>query len=239
MYTNLCASLAYRSYNAAEVRSVPYLSMVSSPAERELTRPVLLQRITMVTSFRAKDPRIMDASGLYLILFGFRARLPISFLYSPYYDPSHHQTESYQVSPSHTLPSVSLAYFAALHFKSYQWSLYRLKLLSERFAATARDLELAHAALPPDDDKDGLGGSEVVKVEEMEKWIMEQVGYLERTGKELAKTVEKESGDAYLNMTGPGTIVSAASAKVARGRMWGVGAGVLLCVFGAAQWALS
>lgn len=77
----------------------------------------------------------------------------------------------------------------------------------------------------------------------MEKWIREQVGYLERTGKELAKTVEKESGDAYLNMTGPGTIVSAAGAnmadKFARGRMYSVGAGVLLCVFGAAQWALS
>ncbi|EIM89341.1 uncharacterized protein STEHIDRAFT_94494 [Stereum hirsutum FP-91666 SS1] len=169
--------VALRSYNAAE-------------------------RITMVTSFRAKDPRIMDASVLTTI---------------------HPITKRNRIN--------------------YQWSLYRLKLLSERFAATARDLELAHAALPPDDDKDGLGGSEVVKVEEMEKWIREQVGYLERTGKELAKTVEKESGDAYLNMTGPGTVVSVASAniadKVMRGRMWGVGAGVLLCVFGAAQWALS
>lgn len=35
--------------------------------------------------------------------------------------------------------------------------LYRVKLLSERFAVTARGLEFAHAALSPDDDKDGLG----------------------------------------------------------------------------------
>lgn len=131
-------------------------------------------------------------------------------------------------------------------FHSYQWSLYRLKLLSARFAAEARDLELAHAALPPDDDKDGQGGSEIVKVEEMEKWIREQVSYLERTGKELAKSVVgDESGDAYLSMTGPGATEAAKIGQssrdivAAKSQLLCVGVAALLCMYGGAQWALS
>lgn len=64
----------------------------------------------------------------------------------------------------------------------------------------------------------------------MEKWIRKQVGYLERIGKELA--------NVHLNMTGPGT----GQWRECKYRRQGdegenVGAGVLLCVFGAAQWA--
>ncbi|GAA6044309.1 hypothetical protein JCM8097_002874 [Rhodosporidiobolus ruineniae] len=98
------------------------------------------ERITMVTSFRAKDPLLNDASILKTI------------------------------RPT-----------AKRNRLNYQWTTYRLKLLSERFALTAQALEAKKASFGPDDDADGLGGSEVVNVQEMSKWIDQQISYLQTT----------------------------------------------------------
>ncbi|GAA5926062.1 hypothetical protein JCM3775_005192 [Rhodotorula graminis] len=102
------------------------------------------ERITMVTSFRARDPMVHDGSVLSTI---------------------------HPVSKANRL--------------NYQWSMYRLKLLSERFAVMASQLEKKKELLPADDDDDGRGGSEVVNVEEMSQWIDEQVSYLANTKMQL------------------------------------------------------
>lgn len=47
---------------------------------------------------------------------------------------------------------------------NYHWSVYRLKLLSERFAIMASLLEKRKELLPAEDDEDGRGGSEVVRL---------------------------------------------------------------------------
>ncbi|GAA6021524.1 hypothetical protein JCM10207_005790 [Rhodosporidiobolus poonsookiae] len=101
------------------------------------------ERITMVTSFRARDPMLDDGSIL------------------PTIRPS---------SKANRL--------------NYQWSVYRLKLLSDRFALMAAGLEQKKALLGPEDDADGLGGSEVVNVKEMSVWIDAQIGYLTTTKSE-------------------------------------------------------
>ena len=95
------------------------------------------ERITMVTSFRAKDPLIHDGSILDTIK-------PIS----------------------------------KRHRLNFAWTLYRLKLLSDRFGAMAAKLEEKKASFGADDDADGMGGSEVVNVEEMSKWIDQQLSYI-------------------------------------------------------------
>lgn len=62
-----------------------------------------------------------------------------------------------------------------------QWTLYRMPLLSDRFTAMAAKLEEKKALFGPDDDADGQGGSEVVNVDEMSKWIDQQIAYLTTT----------------------------------------------------------
>ncbi|KAL8290023.1 hypothetical protein RQP46_002962 [Phenoliferia psychrophenolica] len=103
------------------------------------------ERITMVTSFRAKDPLVRDASVLTTI---------------------HPITKRNRIN--------------------YQWTLYRMKLLAERFTAMANKLEDQKAAFGGDlDDADGQGGSEVVNVADTQKWLEEQVEYLTMTGTQL------------------------------------------------------
>ncbi|POY70194.1 hypothetical protein BMF94_6777 [Rhodotorula taiwanensis] len=87
------------------------------------------ERITMVTSFRAKDPMLRDASVLKTI---------------------------YPITKRNRL--------------NYQWSVYRMKLLAARFSIMARELEEKKRA-SGDDDKDGLGGSEIVEVETMSDFM--------------------------------------------------------------------
>ncbi|BGP14824.1 hypothetical protein JCM10213_002737 [Rhodosporidiobolus nylandii] len=101
------------------------------------------ERITMVTSFRAKNPDLNDASILTTIR---------------------------PTSKRNRL--------------NYQWSVYRFRLLSERFANMAAALEKKKASLGPDDDADGLGGSEIVNVDEMNIWIEQQISYLYTTKEE-------------------------------------------------------
>ncbi|GAA5883777.1 hypothetical protein JCM3774_005671 [Rhodotorula dairenensis] len=98
------------------------------------------ERITMVTSFRAKDPMLNDGSVLETI---------------------------YPITKKHRL--------------NYHWSVYRMKLLAERFSTMARELEQKKQTLGAEDDKDGLGGSEIVEVETMSDWIDKQIGYLAST----------------------------------------------------------
>ncbi|KAM0746599.1 hypothetical protein T439DRAFT_134833 [Meredithblackwellia eburnea MCA 4105] len=103
------------------------------------------ERITMVTSFRAKDSLVRDASVLTTI---------------------HPITKRNRIN--------------------YQWTLYRMKLLAERFTAMANKLESQKAAFGGDlDDADGKGGSEVVNVAETQKWLEEQIEYLTMTGSQL------------------------------------------------------
>ncbi|GJN89476.1 hypothetical protein Rhopal_002462-T1 [Rhodotorula paludigena] len=102
------------------------------------------ERITMVTSFRAKDPMIHDGSVL----------------------PSIHP-----ISKKHRL--------------NYQWTLYRMKLLAERFSIVAQELERKKALLGEEDDRDGTGGSEIVNVDSMSKWLDEQAAYLMTTRTEF------------------------------------------------------
>ncbi|ORY91689.1 hypothetical protein BCR35DRAFT_349472 [Leucosporidium creatinivorum] len=98
------------------------------------------ERITMVTSFRARDPLIHDGSVLSTI---------------------HPITKKNRIN--------------------YQWTLYRMKLLSDRFNAMASKLEEKKKLLGAEDDADGKGGSEIVNVEEMSKWIDQQLEYLTTT----------------------------------------------------------
>lgn len=62
-----------------------------------------------------------------------------------------------------------------------------MKLLSERFALIAAQLEKSKAALGEEDD-DGSGGSEVVHVETTQKWPDEQVEYLRMTSTQLMES---------------------------------------------------
>ena len=69
---------------------------------------------------------------------------------------------------------------------NFQWTLYRYKLLAERFTAMAAKLESQKAALGNDaDDADGKGGSEIIVVPETQKWLEEQIEYLQMTGSPL------------------------------------------------------
>lgn len=69
---------------------------------------------------------------------------------------------------------------------NYQWTLYRMKLLAERFTLMAKKLEDQKAAFGGDaDDEDGKGGSEVVNVQDTQKWLEEQIEYLAMTGSQL------------------------------------------------------
>ncbi|KAI5480402.1 hypothetical protein MNV49_000977 [Pseudohyphozyma bogoriensis] len=102
------------------------------------------ERITMVTSFRAKDPLVRDASVLSTI---------------------HPITKRNRIN--------------------YQWTLYRMKLLAERFTAMANQLEAQKASFGELDDEDGQGGSEVVNVPKTQKWLEEQIEYLSTTGEQL------------------------------------------------------
>ncbi|GAA5865192.1 hypothetical protein JCM8547_008309 [Rhodosporidiobolus lusitaniae] len=101
------------------------------------------ERCTLVTSFRARDPMVNDAS---------------------------------------VLPTIRI--ISKKNRLNYQWTDYRFKLLSERFAIMAKQLEDKKKSFGPEDDADGLGGREVVNIEEMTKFIDQQIAYLETTKRE-------------------------------------------------------
>ncbi|GAA5865238.1 hypothetical protein JCM8547_008326 [Rhodosporidiobolus lusitaniae] len=79
---------------------------------------------------------------------------------------------------------------------NYEWTDYRFKLLYERFAITAKQLEDKKKSFGPGDDVDGLGGRELVNIEEMTKFIDQQIAYLEMTKRVwMTKEFDEEQKD--------------------------------------------
>ncbi|KAG9086106.1 hypothetical protein FS749_003902 [Ceratobasidium sp. UAMH 11750] len=96
------------------------------------------ERVTIVTSYRAKDPMIRDDSVLTTIR-------PASNLNELYYD----------------------------------WSTYRLDLLSERFKRRSEELKKKRG------DGQGPWGEEIVNKDEFKAWIRDQIKYLQTTIDEM------------------------------------------------------
>ncbi|QRV97863.1 hypothetical protein RhiJN_25882 [Ceratobasidium sp. AG-Ba] len=96
------------------------------------------ERVTMVTSYRAKDPMVRDDSVLTTIR-------PVANLNELY----------------------------------YEWSTYRLDLLSERFRRLSEDLKQKRG------DGSSPWGTEVVKKDEFKNWVQDQIKYLQTTIDEM------------------------------------------------------
>jgi hypothetical protein len=87
--------------------------------------------------------------------------------YSVDYHQAHYETEPPQVHPFLSpVPVLSLAHLLNETNNSYQWSLYRLKLLSERFAIMAERYESKKADIGDDEDE-----AEVVNPADFESWV--------------------------------------------------------------------
>ena len=101
------------------------------------------ERITIVTSFRPRDPRLYDDSSNMNV----RAISQLSEIY-------------------------------------YQWTHYRLELLSKRFAIEAEELKKKYENNARKTDPEGKAGFcrvETVDVEALKKIMAEQMRYMERT----------------------------------------------------------
>jgi hypothetical protein len=78
----------------------------------------------------------------------------------------------------------------------YQWTSYRLKLMSERFALQAEDLRARYEENVKKSDEDGKGGFcclDTVNVDELRKWMAEQTKYMERTLYEMRPLTEEDN----------------------------------------------
>lgn len=101
------------------------------------------ERVTIVTSFRPRDPTLVDDTTNANIR------------------NKSHLTELY-----------------------YQWTTYRLNVLSERARIAAQELEERYKKNVRENDKDGVEGMclvETVNVEEVEKWVNDQIDYMQKT----------------------------------------------------------
>lgn len=115
------------------------------------------ERITIVTSFRPRSPRLFDDSSLMNI---------------------------------RTISQLGEIY--------YQWTSYRLRLLSERFAIAAEELKLKYEENLSNTDPEGKPGfcrAETVDVDALRKLMSEQMRYMERTVFEMRPI---EDGDAFV-----------------------------------------
>lgn len=115
------------------------------------------ERITIVTSFRPRNPRLFDDSSNMNI---------------------------------RTISQLSEIY--------YQWTSYRLRLLSERFAIEAEELKKKYEENVRKTDPEGKLGfcrSETVDVDALRKLMAEQTRYMERTVFEMRPI---EDGDAFV-----------------------------------------
>lgn len=66
----------------------------------------------------------------------------------------------------------------------YQWTSYRLKLLSERFRLEAEELQERYERTVAKTDKDGLPGdcrAETVNLDHLTGWMDEQISYMKQT----------------------------------------------------------
>ncbi|KAK0117837.1 hypothetical protein ONS95_012159 [Cadophora gregata] len=101
------------------------------------------ERITIVTSFRPRDPVLQDSSS------------------------------NMNVRNKSLLPELN-----------YQWTTYRLELLSERFRALASDMTKDYQSKIKDTDCEGKAGAckvETVNVEKLSRWMESQISYMEKT----------------------------------------------------------
>jgi hypothetical protein len=126
------------------------------------------ERITMVTSFRARDPLIHDGSGEFSSPTASKRDSWLFFSLASVLSTSHPITKKNRINYQWTwvLRSVLSSFRNApswllIHTLPHL-SLYRMKLLSDRFQAMAAKLEEKKALLGVDDDADGQGGSEIV-----------------------------------------------------------------------------
>ncbi|PVH79588.1 hypothetical protein DL98DRAFT_420166 [Cadophora sp. DSE1049] len=101
------------------------------------------ERITIVTSFRPRNPVLHDSSS------------------------------NMNVRNKSLLPELN-----------YQWTTYRLELLSERFRTLAADMKKDYQSKVKETDRDGKPGAcrvETVNVETLSKWMESQIKYMEKT----------------------------------------------------------
>lgn len=66
----------------------------------------------------------------------------------------------------------------------YQWTTYRLQVLSERARIAAEALKQRYEKNVQETDPEGKPGmclAETVNVEEVEKWVNEQINYMKQT----------------------------------------------------------
>ena len=105
------------------------------------------ERITIVCSFRPRDPRLFDSST------------------------------NMNIRNKSLVPELN-----------YQWTTYRLKLLSERFAILSDDLKKSYKQTCEDTDLDGKLGAckkETINVKELSVWMKTQIKYMEQTLHEM------------------------------------------------------
>ena len=115
------------------------------------------ERITIVTSFRPRNPRLFDDSS-----------------------------------------NMNVRNISQLSEIYYQWTSYRLRLLSERFAIEAEELKKKYEANVRETDPEGRLGfcrTETVDVDALRKLMTEQMRYMERTIFEMRPI---EAGDAII-----------------------------------------
>lgn len=113
------------------------------------------ERITIVTSFRPRDPTLLDETTNMNI----RNKSQLSELY-------------------------------------YQWTTYRLDVLAQRAQIAADALRTRYESNVRDSDPEGKKGLckvDTVQVAEMERWIREQVKYMEQTLHEM-RPLESKNG---------------------------------------------
>ncbi|KAG0650767.1 hypothetical protein D0Z07_2827 [Hyphodiscus hymeniophilus] len=123
-----------------------------------IARPAgnMKERITIVTSFRPRDPRLYDDSS-----------------------------------------NMNVRGVSTLNELYYQWTSYRLRLLSERFAIEAQKLDKKYednVAKTDSEGRVGLCRAETVDVNAVRKLMAEQVRYMERTVFEMRPV---EDGDHF------------------------------------------
>lgn len=112
------------------------------------------ERITIVTSFRPRSPRLLDSSSNMNIRN--KSRLP----------------ELY-----------------------YQWTSYRLRLLSERFRLEADDLDAAYQSVidATEQGKRGDCKVDVVDVQKLTGWMDDQIRYMKQTLYEMRPVTAEDA----------------------------------------------
>lgn len=129
-----------------------YVTHTAAPAAN------MPERVTIVTSFRPRDPSLLDESTNMNIR------------------NKSHLTELY-----------------------YQWSTYRLDVLSQRAQIAADTLRKRYEENVKASDKDRRGGLcrvETVNVAEVEKWMEAQIAYMQQTLHEM-RPLETKSGRVW------------------------------------------